>query len=116
VALMSYFDMATTIIAEIGAHGDYELPADEFNRDDRTKRIDGAASALCDFVAEHLRETEGGDYGDFGIFKQEHLPRIARMIAIGMMAQFEDYQEMEGELVASIMRDNDKPSHGPEWR
>ena len=76
---MSYFDTATMTISEIGGYGDYELPTDEFARDDRGKRIDCAAGALCDWTYEHL--LDAGELGDEGIFKQAHLPRIQRMVA-----------------------------------
>jgi hypothetical protein len=102
-----YFDLATMTISEIGGHGDCDLPADEFARDDRTKRVDTAANSLCDWVFEHLMETAGnGEWGNMGIFKQEHLPRIERMLAVAMMAQFEHDLKMEGELVAELLKDD----------
>jgi hypothetical protein len=99
-----YFDTAVQTIAEIGAHGDHTLPDDEFDRDDHHKRVEKAASALCDWVFEYLMEAEGGgEYCDMGRFKQEHLPRIARMVAVGMMMQFEHDQKMEGALVEGLL-------------
>ena len=100
---MSYFNYATMVISEECAHGDYELPADEFRRDDRWKRIDSAASSLCDWAFEYLLETEGfeGFRENPGTFKHEHLPRICKMLAIAMMAQFEHDQEMESRLIES---------------
>jgi hypothetical protein len=101
---MSYFGQAVMVISEIGGHGDYELSGDEFSRDDRSKRVHSAADSLCDFVYEYLNERFGEDYGDMGIFKQEHLPTIERMIAIGMMAQFEHDQEREAALVEGAIK------------
>ena len=101
---MSYFDTATMTISEIGGYGDYELPTDEFARDDRGKRIDRAAGALCDWTYEHL--LDAGELGDEGIFKQAHLPRIQRMVAIAMMAQFEHDQEMEAHLIAELWNES----------
>ena len=100
---MGYFEQATTAVSEIGGVGDCELPKDEFGRDDRTKRIDAAAGALCDWVYESLLDS--GEFGDGGIFNQEHLPRIQRMVAVGMMVQFEHDQEMEATLVAELLKD-----------
>jgi hypothetical protein len=102
-----YFNTATMTISEIGAHGDSTLSGDEYNRDDRSKRIGSAASALCDWVFEYLMETEGsGEWGDMGRFKQEHLSRIERMVAIGMMAQFEhDLRCEPGLLIADLLRE-----------
>jgi hypothetical protein len=109
---MSYFGKATTVISEIGGHGDTTLSGDEYNRDDRYKRIAAAASSLCDWVFEYMLEN-----GDFetsylgekqtGIFRQEHLPRIARMCAIAMMVQFEC--DLEGEeRLAQLLKDQTK--------
>jgi hypothetical protein len=96
-----YFDNVASTIAEIGAHGDHTLPDDEFLRDDRCKRIDSAARTLGDWVFEYLSEIEGGDaLSDLGRFKLEHLPRIARMVAIGMMRQFEHDETFYSELIA----------------
>jgi hypothetical protein len=98
-----YFNTATMTISEIGAHGDPALSGDEYRRDDRSKRIDSAASELCDWVFEYLMQAEGGgEWGDMGRFKQEHLPQIERMVAVGMMAQFEHDLEREGELIAEL--------------
>jgi hypothetical protein len=97
---MSYFNSATMAISEIGAHGDYELPANEFDHDDRRKRISSAASGQCDFVYEYLLEngmfSGCSNFTTNNIqFKREHLSTIARMAAVGMMAQFEQDLEME---------------------
>ena len=96
-----YFSSAVMIISEIGAHGDHELSGADFNHDDRSKRIRGAAESLCDFVYEYL--VDSGYVGDFAKnnikFEQEHLPIIAGMIAVGMMAQFEHDLKMELEIV-----------------
>jgi hypothetical protein len=98
-------DFPTTTISEIGAHGDPTLSGDEYSRDDRSKRIDSAASDLCDWVFEYLMATEGsGEWGDMGRFKQEHLPRIERMVAIGMMVQFEHDLKCEGALIAELQK------------
>jgi hypothetical protein len=92
-----YFHQATSVISEIGGHGDCGLSGDAFNRDDRSKRIENAADSLCDLVFEYLRN----DCDDLRLFKQEHLPTIARMIAIGMMAQFE--HDLEAETAAAVI-------------
>jgi hypothetical protein len=98
-----YFNTATMVISEIGAHGNPTLSGDEYRRDDRCERIDSAASALCDWVFEYLMETEGsGEWGDMGRFKQEHLSRIQEMVAIGMMVQFDHDLEREGELITEL--------------
>jgi hypothetical protein len=97
---MSYFENAVMTISEIGGHVDHTLPVHQQDDDDRRKRIGGAADDLCDWVYEHLVEDEGR----LGPFKQEHLPRIARMVAIGMMAQFEYDLKREGELIAELMK------------
>lgn len=84
-----YFDRATRVISEIGAHGE-GMSLEEYSRSDRPNRITAAATALCDFVFEHLMETEGnGEWGNTGAFTQAHMSRIAEMVAIGMMVQFE---------------------------
>jgi hypothetical protein len=102
---MSYFGNATLSIAEVGGHGDHKLSGDEFNSDDRRKRIEAAASSLCDWVSEYLIEHNGDAPYGLGIFKQEHLPTIARMVAIGMMAQHDFDPKMEGELVTAFAND-----------
>lgn len=102
-----YFNTAVMEISEIGGYGDYNLAQDEFDRDDRAQRIASAASSLCDFVYEYLLGQglmDSSDYGTTGgIFKQEHLPTIQRMVAIGMMKQFEYDLKMEGDLVAGLL-------------
>src|SRR5262245_884085 len=70
-----YFDCAVLTISEIGGHGNDALSDDdEYARDDRSKRIESAAAALCDWVFEYL--DQHGEYGSAGRFKQEHLPII----------------------------------------
>jgi hypothetical protein len=99
---MSYFSDATLAIAEIGGHGDHTLSGNEFDRDDRRMRIKIASGCLCDWVHEYLIENSGDAPYGMGIFKQEHLPIIARMIATGMMAQHDLDLEMQGEIVSTL--------------
>jgi hypothetical protein len=88
------FDQATLTIAEIGAHGDYMLRGEEFDRDDRAKRIDQAADLISDWVFESICQRYDGMF-NLGDFKQEQLPVIARLVAVGMAAQFDFELERE---------------------
>jgi hypothetical protein len=95
-----YFDSAILTIAEVGAHGDAKLSGDEFDRDDRAKRIGQAADSLCDYVHEHILEARGEETR-LKHFTQDDLDMIARMIAVGMMHQFEH----ECRLVADLAKE-----------
>ena len=91
-------------IASIGAFGDHSLPDEAFNYDDRGARIDAATSALIDWVSCCLIERSGDDpaHDPTKIFKREHIPFVARLVAVGMEAQFEHDRRQEGELVAGM--------------
>jgi hypothetical protein len=101
----NYFDEATRTIAETGGHGDFKLPNDQFDVDDREKRIVAADASLRDWIWEYLMKTAGnGEPGDLGIFRRDHLPRIQRMVAIAMMAQFEHDQRIEGIVLEELSK------------
>jgi hypothetical protein len=99
---MGYFDTATMTISEIGNYGNHKLSGDAFARDDRAKRIDRAAGALCDWVFEYLSEVEGnGEYGNMGIFRAP--ASNSTHVAIAMVAQFERDQTMEAHLIEGLL-------------
>ena len=61
-------------------------------------RIEGAAQSLCDWVYEY-----NCGHGELGCrFNQEQRDIIARMVAVGMMNQFEHDLEAECRLMASL--------------
>jgi hypothetical protein len=96
-----YFDQATSAISSEGAYGDHDLPHEAFAIDDRRKRIKDAADDLGDYVYETLLDM--GLFGDGKLFGQEHIEHVARMIAVGMMAQYEHDEKFCIDLVKGEM-------------